>query len=470
MNTMQRRRNTKIIATLGPHSASRDIIESLFLAGVDAFRLNFSHGNHQEHAQKIEHIRSIEQKHDFPIAIIADLQGPKIRIGMFEHGSIVLKKDDEFCLDKNKRPGTKERVYLPHDAVFNTLQKGDHILLDDGKIKLLITETGSDFILTRVKRGGKLSSKKGVNLPDSKIPIPALTEKDKQDITFCLTQDIDFIALSFIQNTQDIIDARALIGDHAKIISKIEKPQALHNIDEIIAHSDSILLARGDLGVEVNLYNVPMIQKDIIQRCRAMGRPVAIATQMLESMIHHPTPTRAEVSDVANAVYDGADAVMLSAETAAGDFPLESVLMMDTILHHAEQDHKTLVKNYALTDNLYPLTHAVSTIARQKQAKAIVSFSICGTSTMHIARQRPMCPIVAVVTEQKTTRILALVWGIRAFAQGKFFSFQHIIDTASILCQRHEITTKGDTIIISACAPSNVPSEDNMLYVLKIDT
>ncbi|MDP2059888.1 MAG: pyruvate kinase, partial [Flavobacteriaceae bacterium] len=285
VTVMQRNRNTKIIATLGPNSVSLDMIESLFQAGVDVFRLNFSHGNHQEHAQTITYIRSIEKKHDVPIASMADLQGPKIRIGMFEHGSIVLKEGDAFCLDKHKKPGTKERVYLPHDAVFDALQNGDHILLDDGKIKLIVQEKGSDFILTIVERGGKLSSKKGVNLPDSKLPIPALTEKDKEDIAFCLTQDIDFIALSFIQNTQDILDARALIGDHAKIISKIEKPQALENIDDIILHSDGILLARGDLGVEVNLQNVPMIQKDIIQRCRALGRPVGVATQMLESMI-----------------------------------------------------------------------------------------------------------------------------------------------------------------------------------------
>ena len=470
---MHRLRKSKIIATLGPQTSSKEKIEDLFLSGVDVFRLNLSHGTHEDHKKNILYIRAIEALYQRPIAIMVDLQGPKLRIGMFDHGSIFLKEGDSFCLDMQKSPGSKDRVYISNTEIFKVVKKGGHILLDDGKIILKITECGTDFIITKVIQGGKLSSKKGVNLPDCKISISALTEKDKQDLAFCLVLDIDWIALSFVQHAQDIIDLKALIKGQAKVIAKIEKPQALDNINDIIFHSDAIMLARGDLGVEVSLEAVPVIQKKILQKCKQQGRPVIVATQMLESMTYQSSPTRAEASDVATAIYDGADAVMLSAETATGDYPVQAVKMMDKIIQVVEHD---------LTDNM-PL-HAPSSLEREMEkdammnatknvastikASAIVSFTLCGGSILRLARQRPFSPIIALSTEQKTCRMLALVWGVHPVMHTKIFSFQQMYDTACDAAYQENFSKNGDSIVISTGVPFGITESSNLLHIASI--
>lgn len=420
------------------------------------------------------HIRELEEVYQRPIAIMVDFQGPKLRIGMFDHGSIILKPGDAFCLDMHKSPGTKDRVYIANTEIFKVVKNGDHILLDDGKIVLEVTECGSDFMITKVKQGGKLSSKKGVNLPDCKIAISALTEKDKKDLNFCLTLDIDWVALSFVQRAQDIIDIKELIKDHAKVIAKIEKPQALENIDDIIFHSDAIMLARGDLGVEVSLEEVPIIQKKVLQKCKRQGRPVIVATQMLESMIYHASPTRAETSDVATAIYDGADAVMLSAETATGEYPIQAVTMMDKIIktveHDIAEDRRASHILSSIEQHMEKdaMMFATKNVASTIKASAIVSFTICGSSTLRLARQRPLAPIIALPIQQKTCRMLTLVWGVHAVMHAKVFSFQQMQDTACATAYQEGFAKNGDTIVMSASVPFGATESSNLLHVSTI--
>ncbi|PIZ32870.1 MAG: pyruvate kinase [Alphaproteobacteria bacterium CG_4_10_14_0_8_um_filter_37_21] len=471
---MYRLRKSKIIATLGPKTSSKETIEELFLSGVDVFRLNFSHGAYEDHKQKMIYIRELEAIYQRPIAIMVDLQGPKLRIGMFDQGSIILKEGDAFCLDMHKSPGSKDRVYIANTEIFKVVKNGGHILLDDGKIILEVTECGTDYIITKVKQGGKLSSKKGVNLPDCKIAISALTEKDKKDLDFCLTLDIDWVALSFVQHAQDIIDIKELIKDRAKVIAKIEKPQALENIDDIIFHSDAIMLARGDLGVEVSLEEVPVIQKKVLQKCKQQGRPAIVATQMLESMIYQSSPTRAETSDVATAIYDGADAVMLSAETATGEYPVESVKIMDKIIktveHDMTADRQVSHILHSIEQNMEKdaMMFATKNVASTIKASAIVSFTICGGSTLRLARQRPLAPIIALPTEQKTCRMLTLVWGVHAVMHSKVFSFQQMQDTACDTAYQEGFSKNGDVIVISASAPFGTTESSNLLHVSSI--
>ncbi|HCU06553.1 MAG TPA: pyruvate kinase [Holosporales bacterium] len=473
---MRRFRKSKIIATLGPQTSSKEKIEELFLGGADVFRLNFSHGTHEDHKKNILYIREVEERYRRPIAIMVDLQGPKLRIGMFDHGSIFLKEGDSFCIDTQKAPGSKDRIYISNTEIFKVVKNGGHILLDDGKIILKITECGTDFIITKVIQGGKLSSKKGVNLPDCKIAISALTEKDKQDLDFCLTLDIDWVALSFVQHAQDIIDIKALIKGRAKVIAKIEKPQALENINDIIFHSDAIMLARGDLGVEVSLEAVPVIQKKILQKCKQQGRPVIIATQMLESMIYQASPTRAEASDVATAIYDGADAVMLSAETATGDYPVQAVKMMDKIIKTVEHDLTDNMQVHAALSSLDlelgkdAMMNATKNVASTLKASVIVSFTMCGGSILRLARQRPFSPIIALSTEQKTCRMLTLVWGVHAIIMhSKVFSFQQMYDTAFDAAYQENFAKNGDSIVISAGVPFGITESSNLLHVASIN-
>lgn len=466
---LRRFRNTKIVSTLGP--ASEPLVESLFLAGVDVFRLNFSHGTHSDHERYVHHIREVEQKYKRPISILADLQGPKLRIGMFEKGSILLNKGQEFTLDLNKEPGNLNRVYLPHPEIFETLKQGRRILLDDGNISLRVLECGSDFAITQVINGGVLSGKKGVNLPDSPLFISVLSEKDKNDLAFALSLEVDWVALSFVQNHTDLIEARSIIGGNAKLIAKLERPQAIEDLENIILHSDGIMVARGDLGVEMSLEDVPILQKAIIARCRAHGKPVVVATQMLESMIQNPTPTRAEVSDVATAIYDGADAVMLSAETAMGKHPEEAVAIMDRIIKRVEANLSfkgisTPLENRSTVDTMM---FSAKTVSNTLQVPVIASFTLSGASTVRLARQRPIAAILALTTNHKTYKQLPLVWGVHPVIYHEIHSFSQMAKGACDEALLQEFAKEGDSITVIAGVPFGISGQGNILHIAKIE-
>ena len=465
---MRRNRNTKIIATLGPSSSTIERIESLFLAGADLFRLNFSHGEHKDHEEKVHIIRDIERKRNRPIGIIADLQGPKLRVGIFEDGKINLKTGQQFRLDLNTNPGNNERVNLPHPEIFNALKVGTALLLDDGKLELKVLSFQSDHAITEVITGGDLSNRKGVNVPDVMLPISALTEKDHIDLEYALSLGVDFIALSFVQRPEDVLEAKEIIARRAKILTKLEKPMALHNLDQIIALSDGVMVARGDLGVEMLPEDVPSIQRQIIRGCRAAGKPVIVATQMLESMITTPTPTRAEASDVATAVYDGVDAVMLSGESASGQYPVEAVSMMSRIIHRTEQDplhRKFLNESHTtapdtVTDSI---AEAAWQVSKTIDVATIVTFSESGMTSLRVARQRPTSP------NQGTSRFLTLVWGVHAVVVEDVYSFSHMVETACRLAHIEQFAEPGQNIIVTAGVPFGETGGTNILRVAKIE-
>jgi len=416
---MRRHRCAKIIATLGPASSSAEVIEKLFLAGVDVFRLNFSHGSHKEHEERYTIIRNLEKKVGRPIGILMDLQGPKLRIGTFQNESILLKEGQTFILDDNENPGDESRVFLPHPEIFKALQKGTDILLDDGKVRLTVLKASPHSIETQVTLAGPLSDRKGFNVPSVALPISPMMPKDREDLAFGLELGVDWVALSFVQRPEDVIEAKDLIGDRAAIISKLEKPLAIDHLDEIVRLSDAIMVARGDLGVEMAPEDVPSVQKLIVRSCRKAGKPVVVATQMLDSMVKSPAPTRAEASDVATAVYDGADAVMLSAESASGEYPVESVTIMDRIISRVEVDpfyRKMLDASLSQPESTTSdaITAAARQVAHTIQAAAIVTFTTSGGTTLRAARERPEAPILAITPDLKTARRLNLVWGVHS--------------------------------------------------------
>jgi pyruvate kinase len=380
---IRRRRRTKIIATLGPSSSTTEMIARLFRAGADVFRLNFSHGTHDDHAARIAIIRDLEQTFDRPIGILADVQGPKLRVGNFSGGRVQLQTGQKFRLDLNPTPGDVTRVNLPHPEIIAAASIGRTLLLDDGKLRLRVTRARADHLETEIVVGGPLSDHKGVNVPDVVLPIPALTAKDREDIAFALDHAVDYIGLSFVQRPDDVAEAKAIVGDRAWVLAKLEKPQALDNLDAILRGSDAVMVARGDLGVELPPEEVPLAQKRIVRAARQLGRPVVVATQMLESMISAPAPTRAEASDVATAVFDGADAVMLSAETAAGQYPFEAVNMMDRIVARVEQDPgwRSIIEA-SRPEPEHSAADAIVAAARQVAhtigAKAICAFTASG--------------------------------------------------------------------------------------------
>ncbi|HKN28273.1 MAG TPA: pyruvate kinase [Roseiarcus sp.] len=344
---MKRVHKAKIVATLGPASASKDVIRALFEEGADVFRFNFSHGSHEEHQRRYDIVREIERETNRPITVLADLQGPKLRVGAFTEGRITLPTGGAFRLDLDRTPGDPTRVCMPHPEVFAALEPGVELRLDDGKLRLVVETCGPDFANVRVLTGGPLSDRKGVSVVGPVLPLSALKEKDRVDLDFALRMGADWVALSFVQRPEDMRELRALVGDRAAVMAKLEKPSAIECLDDIVRLSDGIMVARGDLGVEMRPEQVPVIQRQILRVCRAAGKPVIVATQMLESMISAPTPTRAEASDVATAVYTGADAVMLSAESAAGQYPVEAVKMMDSIIGEVERDPHSKVMNDA---------------------------------------------------------------------------------------------------------------------------
>ena len=470
---IRRRRRTKIIATLGPASSTTEMIARLFRAGADVFRLNFSHGTHDDHATRIAIIRDLEQNFDRPIGILADVQGPKLRVGNFRAGRVQLQTGQTFRLDLNPTPGDVTRVSLPHPEIIRAASIGATLLLDDGKLRLRVTRARPDHLETEIVVGGPLSDHKGVNVPDVVLPIPALTAKDREDIAFALAHEVDYIGLSFVQRPDDVAEAKAIVGDRAWVLAKLEKPQALDNLDAILRDSDAVMVARGDLGVELPPEEVPLAQKRIVRAARQLGRPVVVATQMLESMINAPAPTRAEASDVATAVFDGADAVMLSAETAAGQYPFEAVNMMDRIVARVEQDPGwRAIIEASRPEPERSAADAIAAAARQVAhtigAKAICAFTASGSTALRAARERPDAPILGMTPSAATARRLAVVWGVHALVAPDAHSMTETVQKASRAVLQESFAVHDEEIVVIAGIPFGQPGTTNALRVAHV--
>ena len=470
---MHRNRKVKILATLGPASASPEMIEKLFLAGVDVFRINMSHTSHELLTQLHGHIRGVEKKCGRPIGILADLQGPKIRIGTFANKGTHIKAGDFFIFDTDKTPGDNIRVHLPHPEIFAAAKVGDSLLLNDGRLRVEIVTATPDKLTTRVIFGGELSDRKGVNLPDTVIPIPALTQKDRADLEAAATIGVDWIALSFVQRAEDVAEARKLVAGRAGVMAKIEKPSALSCLDDILRIADGIMVARGDLGVELPVEAVPAKQKQITRAARRFGRPVVVATQMLESMVTEPVPTRAEVSDVATAVYEGADAVMLSAESATGAWPVKAVETMDRVAQIVERD--SLYNGIIHAQRSEPeataadaISAAARTIAETLQVPAIVCYTGTGSTGLRVARERPSMPVLALTPIPATARRLCLAWGTHCVLTEDAPSIDVMFSKAGEIATREGFTKPGDRILITAGVPVGTPGTTNMLRIATI--
>lgn len=468
-----RTRKVRILATLGPASDSPDMIRRLYVAGADAFRINLSHGSHEDHAARIAAIRALEKEFGRPSTILGDLQGPKLRVGTFADGLAMLETGSAFVLDRDDAPGGARRVNLPHPEIYQALVPEARLLLDDGKMVLRVKSVTEDRIETMVEVGGALSNRKGVNVPDVVVPVPALTDKDRRDLSFAMQQGMDWIALSFVQRPEDLAEARKLMGGYGALMAKIEKPSAVQRLAEIIEMADGVMVARGDLGVELPPQSVPPLQKQIVETARRLGRPVVVATQMLESMIKAPTPTRAEVSDVATAVYDGADAIMLSAETAAGDWPEEAVAMMDSIAHSVERDPGYLARLHFTETAPDPTTadalaEAAAGIVPVVDATAITCFTSSGSTVRRVARERPAAPILALTPRQDTARRMGLLWGVHAVRTKDIGHFEEMVGKARRMALRHHLTAKGRKIIVLAGVPFGTPGSTNVLHVATV--
>ncbi len=472
-----RARKVKILATTGPASREPDMLRRLFKAGADAFRVNMSHGDHATHAETIRAIRALEKEFARPIAVFCDLQGPKLRVGEFKDGQAVIRHSGHFTLDRNPEPGDETRVHLPHPELFGLLGKGQRLLINDGKIRLRVIEADENEILCSAEVGGVISNRKGVNVPDAEIPIPALTEKDRRDLAFAVEQGADWIGLSFVQRPEDLAEARKLMGGPGtqgpSLCAKIEKPMAVRRLDEIIELSDGIMVARGDLGVELEPQEVPPLQKKIVNKARTAGKPVIVATQMLESMIESPAPTRAEVSDVANAVYDGADAVMLSAETAAGEWPEEAVTIMDKIATQVERDDAYLERVRFLDTppdrtTADALSHACMTIADTVVIEAITVFTGTGSTARRVARERPSVPMLVLTPSMATARRVALLWGAHAVVTKDIGSFEEMIAKGKRMALRHGFGHAGSKLIALAGVPFGTPGSTNLLHIVTL--
>lgn len=472
--SFKRNRKTKIVATLGPASATPEMIRKLFETGVDIFRLNFSHGAHPDHESKVKIIRALEKETGRPIGIFADLQGPKLRLGTFKDGSIDIKKGQHITLDLDPAPGTQTRVCLPHPEIIEVLEEGADVLLDDGKVHLRVIKKGKDFVETEVIAGEKLSDRKGVNLPNVLLKVSVLTEKDRKDLTAAIAMGVEWIALSFVQRPEDVAEAKKLIDGRAKVIVKLEKPSAIEKLDAIIELADAVMLARGDLGVEIPAEKVPAIQKRVVRVSRQMGKPVIIATQMLESMISSPRPTRAEASDVATAIYDGTDAVMLSAETASGSYPLEAVSIMDRIAVDVESD----VSYRRVMDAEHPdpnktasdaITSAAFFVASTVSAAAIVNYTTSGSTALRTARERPMMPVLCLTPDLSVARRLQLSYGVYPVNTSDVDNFGDMMKKAIAVSLEHGIAEKGQRIVITAGVPFGTPGATNILRVAWVE-
>ncbi|ORE93428.1 pyruvate kinase [Stappia sp. 22II-S9-Z10] len=467
---MIRARRVRVVATLGPASSEQAQIEALHRAGADVFRINMSHSDHALLRTLVSRIRAVETAVGSPITILADLQGPKLRVGTFADGPVTLTEGATFTLDSDKSPGDETRVHLPHPEILRALAPGHRLLLDDGKIALKVTEASADKAVTVVTVGGKLSNRKGVSCPDTLIALGALTPKDRSDLEAALDAEVDWIALSFIQRPEDLAEARKVARGRAGILAKIEKPQAIERLDEIIELSDALMVARGDLGVEMPLAEVPILQKRIIRASRAAGKPVVVATQMLESMITAPVPTRAEVSDVANAVYEGADAVMLSAESAAGQYTVEAVTTMDRVARSVEADdsYPAILAAQRIEPDATgadALAAAARQIAETLSVKVIASYTSSGSTVIRVARERPSAQILALCPQIATARRLGIVWGVTCVGASTSRELEDFIAEAGARIVELDMGRTGDRLIAVAGVPLDVPGVTNLLQL-----
>jgi pyruvate kinase len=448
------------------------MIRSLFLAGVDVFRLNFSHGTHEQHRERHGQIREVEREVCRPIGVLADMQGPKLRVGTFADGPVTLRVGSSFRLDLADRPGDAARAYLPHPEIFAALKPGANLLLDDGKIRLRVERCGGDYADTEVVVGGPLSERKGVNVPDVVLPLSALTPKDRRDLEFALELGVEWLALSFVQRPEDLDEARTLARGRAGIMTKLEKPSAVDALEAIVDKSDAVMVARGDLGVELPAEKVPGIQRRAVRACRRAGKPVIVATQMLESMISAPVPTRAEASDVATAIYHGVDAVMLSAESASGKYPLEAVQVMDRIIGEVESDpdHRELLELLempAQPTNADAICAAMDTIAEMLPLAAIVTYTTSGFTSVRAARERPAAPILSMTPSGATARRLPLVWGVHSVLTGDVSDVAQMVENACRCAREQGFAQPGETILISAGMPFGTPGATNLLRIAR---
>lgn len=471
---MRRNRRVKVVATLGPSTSSTEMIERLFLAGVDVFRINMSHATRETTRSLLNSVRWVAKRHHHPIGILGDLQGPKFRIGEFHGGRAFINDGAIFRFVRDETPGTNEAVFLPHPQIFAAVEPGHMLLLDDGKIRMRIVESTRNSIAAEVLFGGALASRKGISLPDTLLPVGALTEKDQADLTHLLKLGVDWIALSFVQRGDDVLEARKLIGDRAAVLAKIEKPSAVADLDAIISASDGCMVARGDLGVEIPVERVPGLQKKITRAARAAGKPVVVATQMLESMISSPLPTRAEVSDVATAVFDGADAVMLSAESAVGQYPVEAIQMMDRIAIQVEGDPSYDAIVHATQTTPQPtaadaIAAAAHAIAYTVKLAAIVCYTATGSTAMRVTRGRPALPIIGLTPVEATARRLSLVWGIQTVLTGDPQNLSDMVRKACRIAFDEGLATSGEGILITAGVPLGSPGATNMIRIAFVD-
>lgn len=467
---MRRNRKVKILATLGPASSEEAMIRKLSEAGADVFRINMSHTDHDQMRVLVGRIRNVEKALGRPIGILADLQGPKLRVGKFVRGKEELTAGQRFILDDNETLGDSTRVFLPHPEILRSVEVGHRLLIDDGKVELRAIETDGKSIVCTVVAGTAISDRKGVSLPDTVLPVGALTPKDRADLEAVLETGVDWLALSFIQRPEDVAEARKLARGRAAIMSKIEKPQAVLRLAEILEISDALMVARGDLGVEMPLEAVPGIQKQMTRAARRAGKPVVVATQMLESMISAPVPTRAEVSDVSIAVFEGADAIMLSAESAAGKYPVEAVSMMNRIAERVEQDPTYPGIINAQRSEPEPTgADAISLAARQiaetLKASAIVTYTASGNTGLRAARERPQVPIIALSPILETARRLSLLWGTHCVVTPDAVDLDDMVDRACRIAHRESFARAGDRIIVTAGVPLRTPGATNMLRI-----
>ncbi|BDB27268.1 pyruvate kinase [Cupriavidus sp. P-10] len=468
---LRRERHTKIVATLGPATPGSDGILRLFRAGADTFRLNFSHGTHEDHATRLRCIREVESITGRPIGVLLDLQGPKLRLGTFTNGPVQLIAGQTFRLQLTPIDGNETIAHLPHPEIFESLAQGNALLIDDGRIRLRVTSCGPDFAETIVETGGKVSDRKGVNVPDCALRLSALTEKDHRDLSFGLQLGIDWVALSFVQSAQDIEELRAIVGTRVGIMAKIEKPAALTEIEAIVAGADAIMVARGDLGVEMPPEEVPAIQKRLTRLCRESGKPIVVATQMLDSMVNSPAPTRAEASDVATAVYDGVDAVMLSAESASGEYPIQAVEMMSRIIRNTERDKLQRDTMGAISatrhaDAADAIGAAIRTVADTLPLSACVTYTLSGASALRVAHERPNVPIVGMTPKMETARRLAVVWGVHAVHAEDAKNVEDMVAQASDVALAQGFSPESRPFAIVAGMPFGTPGSTNLLRLV----
>ncbi|TAK47654.1 MAG: pyruvate kinase [Xanthobacteraceae bacterium] len=467
---MRRLRRIKILATLGPASADSAVIRRLFEAGADVFRINMSHTPHDKLREMVATIRNVEGSYGRPIGILVDLQGPKLRLGTFAEGGIMLKNGEAFIVDADAAPGDKSRVQLPHPEILAALRPGHALLIDDGKIRLIVEEHTPGRVVTRVAVGGKVSDRKGVSLPDTDLPMSAMTPKDRADLDAALECGIDWVALSFVQRPEDVIETKKLVRGRASVMAKIEKPQAIERLAEILDAADALMVARGDLGVEMPAERVPGLQKQMTRMARRAGKPIVIATQMLESMIQSPVPTRAEVSDVATAVFEGADAIMLSAESAAGKFPVEAVSTMNRIAEEVERDptYRTVIR--AQRPDPEPtgadaIAEAARTIAETLDLSTIICWTSSGSTALRVARERPKPPVVAITPNSATGRKLSLVWGVHCVVAEDAHDQDDMVNRACRMAFSDGFAKAGQRVIIVAGVPLGTPGATNMVRI-----